>query len=439
MNKIYKLASRRNFLKTSSLATAGFWLGSQTSTARAESAIEKLNLGFVGVGGRGWDNLSGLRDQNIVAFCDVDGVRAKKAFEEFPNVPRFDDFRKMLDEFENKIDGVVISTPDHTHFHPCHQALSMGKHVYLEKPLAHSVWETRQLCDLARKKKVATQLGVQRHTLRNMHRSVEIIQAGTIGDVKEVFCWIDGDRGMPAIPREKPPVPSHLNWDLWLGPARTTDYHASIAPYGWRFWWDYGTGETGNWGCHILDIPFWALGLDHPTHVSSSGPEVDARRTPKQLQSTLQFPANENRGAIKLHWDHAKQGPEILRRYNMPHKGFNTLFVGNDGMLLTGFSKYKLYPDEDFVNFKAPEPTIDPSPGFYKEWTNACKGGAAATCNFEYSGPLAETVLLANVAYRSKNQFKWNHNTLETGNEQAQTLIKTPFRSGWEIRERVGS
>ena len=320
-------------------------------------------------------------------------------------------------------------------------ALSMGKHLYLEKPMAHNVWETRTLCNLAKEKGVATQLGVQRHTLANMHRTVELIQSGALGKISDVYCWISGERGMPGMPKDSPRVPKHLNFDLWQGPAKTATYHPSITPYGWRFWWDFGTGETGNWGCHILDIPFWALGLKHPDRISATGPKVDAKRTPKQMQTVLEFPANRNRGRIKLHWDHAKNGPDILRKHKLPAKGFNTLFVGEEGMLLTGFSKLKLYPEEKWKGFVAPEKSIPDSPGFYNEWVMACRGGEKATCNFEYSGPLAESVLLANTAFRSGVDFDWNYRELlasgqdEESSQRAQSFIRSEYRQGWEIRE----
>lgn len=427
--------NRRQWIKTTSSIAGGVWLGTNASLSGAErSPNEKLNLAFIGVGGRGGANLNGLSRQNLVAFCDVDGKRAKKAYERYPNVPKFEDFRTMLDKLGNQIDGVVISTPDHTHFHPAYQALQMGKHIYLEKPMAHNVWETRTLCDLAREKKVATQLGVQRHTLTNMHRVVELIHAGAIGEVSEVYCWIGGDRGMPALPKNKPQIPSHLNYQLWLGPStRRSRYHNSVTPYGWRFWWSFGTGETGNWGCHTLDIPYWALGLKYPAKVSGAGPTVDKLRTPKQMQSTLEFPASDRRGPVKLHWDHAQEGPDILRKYKLPHQGNNTLFIGTEGMLLAGFGKHQLYPEEKFADFQRPEPTIPDSPGFYQEWVTACKGGPAATCNFDYSGPMAESVLLANVAYRSQAAFNWDHQKLTSDNEAANALLKEEYYRGWEI------
>ena len=200
---------------------------------------------------------------------------------------------------------------------------------------------------------------------------------------------------------------------------------------GWRFWWDYGTGETGNWGCHILDIPYWALGLRYPSQVDAAGPEVDEDRTPKSMKVTYKFDKTNQGNSVELHWDHGVPG--ILKEYGLSEKGNNTLFVGDKGMLLCGFGQRSLLPESQYVNFKDPEPFIEDSPGFHQEWISACKGGPAATCNFDYSGPLAETVLLGNVAYR-KGGFRWDSEQLLTmGNEQAQRLIQEPYRKGWEM------
>ncbi|MBC8351838.1 MAG: Gfo/Idh/MocA family oxidoreductase [Planctomycetes bacterium] len=419
--------NRRRMLQTSALAGTGVWLGSSASAA--DSPNEKLNIACIGVGGRGAANLGGVSSQNVVALCDVDDSRAGKAYEQHPKAKKYVDFRKMLDEMDKQIDAVVVSTPDHTHFHPSMMAMQMGKHLYCEKPMAHTVWEAREMTNMATKMKVATQLGVQRHTLANMHRSVELIKAGAIGKVSEVHCWIGGDRGMPDVPKDKPPIPSGLNWDLWLGPAKERPYHSAYCPYGWRFWWDFGTGETGNWGCHILDTPYWALDLKYPTKVEGSGPPVHTQTTPKAMTTSFEF-ADQG---VKLHWYHAKNGPPILKEKGMSDRGMNTLFIGSEGMLLTGFSKYKLYPEEKFADYKPPAQTIEKSPGFYKEWFTACKGGEPATCNFDYSGPLAETVLLGNAAYRAGGNFAWDAEELTaSGNEAVDQYLRPKFRKGWE-------
>ncbi|MFW6170921.1 MAG: Gfo/Idh/MocA family protein [Planctomycetota bacterium] len=425
---------RREMLKATAALTTGVWLGTNATSRAEDSPNEKLNIACIGIGGRGRANLGGVKSQNIVALCDVDRERAGKAYEQHSQAKQYWDFRKMLDEMENQIDAVVISTPDHTHFHPAMMAMEMGKHCFCEKPMAHCVWEARRMTELAQQQGVATQLGVQRHTIGNMHRVVELIRAGAIGQVTDVHSWVGGSRGMPEVPTEFPPVPSHLKWDLWLGPAEKRPYHPTYCPYGWRFWWDFGTGETGNWGCHILDIPFWALDLKYPTHVEGSGPPVDPERSPKSMTTKFIFPANGDRSEVALHWYHAAKGPEILRELDLSASGNNTLFIGTEGMLLCGFGKRKLLPEDKFADYEPPAESIADSPGFHKEWLLACKGGAPATCDFAYSGPLAETVLLGNVAYRAQGTFEWDARTLGvTGSDTAAELIRTPFREGWQV------
>lgn len=424
--------SRRQFVGLAGAAGIGYFVGHGfNASLRADGPNDKLNLAVVGIGGRGSANLSGVKDQNIVALCDCDEKRAGKNFGLFPDAAKFADFRQMFDKLENKIDGVVISTPDHTHFHPAWWAMERGKHVYLEKPLAHEVEEVRRLCDKAREKKLATQLGSQRHTMTGLRSAVELIKAGRIGTVKEVHTWISSKRGMPDPLGETKPVPEGLNWDLWLGPNAERPYTDKLAPYDWRFWWEFGTGESGNWGCHILDIPFWALDLGHPTHVAAQGPTPDAERTPKAFSSRLDFPARGDRPAVSVHWYQGK--PPIVGELKLNDSGMNNLFIGSEGMLLAGFSAVKLLPEEKFAGNTIVPKTLVPSPGFYQEWIDACRGGVPATCNFDYSGPMAESVLLANVAYRVQGEFDWNAEKLTTGRADADALLRRPYRKGWEV------
>jgi predicted dehydrogenase len=441
-----KRIHRRQMLGSSALAGAGFWLcgnrakadgnGADGNGASGNGPNEKLNIALIGVGGRGRANMHAIAatQQNIVALCDVDDKTAGKAYDEFPKAKKFYDYRVMLDRMGKEIDAVVISTPDHTHFHPAMMAMGMGKHCYCEKPMAHAVSEVRAMTELATEKKLATQLGMQRHALLNMHRVVELIQAGAIGPVAECHAWVGGDRGMPAMPTNFPPVPKHLDWDLWQGPVAERKYSPDYVPYKWRFWWDYGTGETGNWGCHILDIPYWALGLRYPAKVAASGPPVDADRTPKSMATRFEFPANAARPPVVLHWHHSKDGPAVLAKHKLPHFGSGVLFIGSDGMLLCDFSKLKLYPESKFADYQRPAKSIPDSPGFYSEWIDACKGDKPATCNFDYSGPLAETVLLGNMAYRLGQSFDWNAAELKAvGCEKAEALIYPTYRKGWEV------
>lgn len=423
--------SRRSFTGLVGAAGAGYFAGHGFVAARAEGPNDKLNVAVIGVGGQGGSNLRGVSSQNIVAVCDLDERRAGKAFEQFAAGGRFTDFRKMFDAIEKQIDAVVISTPDHTHFHPAWWALERGKHVYLEKPLAHEVEEVRRLTNAAREKKLATQLGNQRHANKGLREAVAIVKSGAIGDVKEAHSWIASSRGMPKAPGEPEAVPPGLDWDLWLGPCAARPYTKGFAPYDWRFWWEFGTGETGNWGCHILDIPFWALDLVYPTHVSGSGPEPDAQRTPTALTSRLDFPARGSLPPVSLHWYQGRPG--IAAEKGANDKAFNTLFIGSQGILACGFDKWKLLPEDTFTAFKGPEPAMPPSPGFHKEWIEACRGGTPASCNFDYSGPMSESVLLANIAYRIQGEFDWDAAALKTSRDDATALLRRAYRKGWEV------
>ncbi len=427
--------TRRQMLQTTAAAGIGFWVGGTPAAAFSEkSANEKLNIAVVGIGGRGRANLDAVaREGNIVALCDVDDERAGDAYKSYPKARKFYDYRRMFDDFEKSIDAVVVSTPDHTHFHPSMAALELGKHVYCEKPMAHNVWECRRMTDLARAKKVATQLGVQRHARPNVHRVVELIKSGVIGDVSEVHCWVEGNRGMPGDAKKFPPVPSHLKWDLWLGPTAERRYSPEYCPYHWRFWWDFGSGETGNWGCHTLDIPFWALDLKHATHFEAKGPPVHPEQTPKSMAIKMTFPARGKLSPVDVHWYHTTSGPEIFKELGIEKFG-NSLFIGSKGLLATDFKEHKLYPEEKFADFVAPKPFVPDSPGFYTEWVLAAKGGGIPpTCHFDYSGPMAESVLLGNVAYRAGEGFDWDAEGLTASSSKAQAFIREPYRAGWDL------
>lgn len=444
--------SRRDVLKASVAATFGAMLLPSGLLVHGQSPNEKLNVACIGIGGQGNYQLNGISNarENIVALCDVDTVRAGNAYERFPSAKKFTDYRKMFDEIEKEIDAVAISTPDHSHYHPVMRALRAGKHVYCEKPLAHSVAECRIITDTAAEKKLATQLGCQRHTHASIHRVVELVKKGAIGEVREVHCWYGGTRGMPEKPTKFVNPPATLEWDLWLGPAADRKYSVSkalngkeegtLAPYNWRFWWDYGTGETGNWSCHILDIPYWALDLKYPNKVSAAGPEVDPERTPKEMLINYEFPARGDLPPVTLSWSHTTK-PACKEKYKIPDTfpnklsfgAANTLFVGSKGMILCGFDRYVLLPEKDFVDFTV-EKFIPDSPGFHKEWIAACKGGEPATCNFAYSGPMAETAILGNTAYKAgRKSFAWDAAKLQAVDcPEVQALIKPEFKKGWE-------
>src|SRR4051812_37416336 len=274
--------TRRSFLKTASVASAAvsfpYVLRSQEGGA-AQSANNKLNIACIGVGGRGEAAVAGLKNGNFVAFCDVDEVRAAKSFKEYPDVPKFNDYRQMLDKMGNKIDAVTVSTPDHMHFPIAMSALALGKHVFVEKPMTHTIWEARELARVAREKKVATQMGNQGHASDGVRLLKEWVDAGVLGEVREVQSWTNrplshwpqGEVNVKGPDHSKmmPVVPPTLNWDVWQGVAQPREYDPMFLPFNWRGFWDYGTGALGDMGCHLLDGVHWALALDAPTHIEA--------------------------------------------------------------------------------------------------------------------------------------------------------------------------
>ncbi|HUU09738.1 MAG TPA: Gfo/Idh/MocA family oxidoreductase [Phycisphaerae bacterium] len=404
-------------------------------------------MAVIGVAGRGGDSLGGVSRETIVALCDVDDQRLAGAAKRFPKAKTYNDFRRMLDEVENEVDAVVVSTPDHTHAPAAARALAMGKHCYCEKPLTHSVHEARVVADLARKNKRVTQIGTQIHAGDNYRRVVELVQGGVVGPVKTVHVWCSATYGGMDRPKETPPVPPGLHWDLWLGPAPERPYHPCYAPAGWRSWWDFGSGALGDFGCHYMDLPFWALGLRYPTSVEADGPPVHAETTPRSLTVRYEFPARGNLPPVSLTWyDGGRRptalleqeglvGPETLAKPENPAKwGSGVLFIGEKGMILADYGRRMLLPEARFADFQPPAPTIPNSIGHHQEWIVACKTGGPTTCPFDYSGPLTETALLGTVAYRAGEKLAWDAENLKAAHTaKAEPFIRRAYRQGWTL------
>ncbi len=431
--------SRREMLRKTALAGVGLWAAPRRIWADSKSPNEKLNIGIIAVAGRGRANTDKVIGENIVALCDVDDRYLRIAAKRFPKAKKYYDFRKMLDEMDKQIDAVVVSTPDHTHAPASVMAMKMGKHCYCEKPLTHSVYEARVVAETAAKKKVATQMGTQHHASDSHHRVVELIRSGAIGPVRECHVWIGGNRGGGERPTDTPPIPPYLKWDLWLGPAPYRPYHPAYVPYKWRFWWDFGTGETGNNGVHIMDLAFWALNLRHPISVEAEGPPVHPDTTPRWMTVHYEFPARGELPPVKMMFYHAKDGPpilaEVLPKNDVPKWSSGVLFVGPKGMLLASYGKWKLLPESrETRDFQPPQRTIPDSIGHHKEWIVACKTGSPTTCNFDYSGALTQAVLLGNVAYRAGEKLQWDAVNLKATNcPEAERYIKEKFRKGWTL------
>ena len=429
--------SRREILRNATYAGIGIWAFCHRPVwPQAASPNERLNIAGIGVGGRGLDNIQACSRENIVALCDVDEKRAAPAFERFPQARRFRDFRVMFDQMANQIDAVVVSTPDHTHAIPAAIAMRLGKHCYCEKPLTHSVYESRYLAEIAAKMKVATQLGTQIHAGDNYRRVVELVQSGAIGEIREVHVWFAGGYGGMDRPKDQPPVPEGLDWDLWLGPAPYRPYHPAYVPGGWRAWWDFGNGTLGDFGCHYMDLPFWALQLSHPVRVAASSPlPPHPETTPPVLTVVYEFPARGDLPPVTLTWYNGSNNRPEVPEIKDPNRWPNgVVFVGSKGKLVADYGKHQLLPEEAFADFKRPEPFIPPSIGHHQEWIRACKTGEKTTCDFAYSGPLTEAVLLGNLSFRVQSPLEWDWKNLKASNcPEAERFVRREYRSGWQL------
>ncbi|MBI3853508.1 MAG: Gfo/Idh/MocA family oxidoreductase [Verrucomicrobia bacterium] len=436
--------SRRQFLKASTVIGSGLVVsGCQLGQPRAViakniSAGNKLNLGIIGAGGRGGDNLAGVSSENIVALCDVDESRAASSFGKFPEAKRYRDFRVMLEK-EKSLDAVVVSTPDHTHAVAAITAMRLGKHVYCEKPLTHSIYEARLMRTTAAKYQVATQMGNQGHAMDGTRRAVELVQAGVIGAVREVHVWSDRPIWPQAIdrPPDTPPVPPGLDWDLWQGPAAERPYHPAYLPFQWRGWWRFGTGALGDMACHNADAAFWALKLNYPISVEAEAPPQHPETAPAWSIIHYEFPARGGLPPVKLTWYDGGKKPvaDLFDGQPIPTNG--SLLVGEKGKLFAPdwhADKFVLLPKEKFADLKGPQPTIRRSPGHHQEWILACKGGPPALSNFDYAAVLTETVLLGNLALRVGKKIEWDAVTMKARNcPEADQFIRNEYRKGWKL------
>jgi predicted dehydrogenase len=426
--------TRRVFLQRSSLTAAGLWLvWPGNASARRASANGRLNLGVIGTANRAGVDLKNVAHENIVALCDIDDNLLAAAKEKHPAARTYSDFRRMLEQKD--VEAVVVGSADHTHAAATAAALRLGKHVYCEKPLTHTVYEARTIADLAAgNKKLATQMGTQIHASENYRRVVELIQSGAIGKVRECHVWCQKSLGGDGRPTDMPPVPANLQWDLWLGPAPARPYHPEYVPKTWRRWWDFGEGILGDMACHYMDLPFWALNLRYPTSVEAEGPPVNPETVPAWLIVRYQFPARGDLEPVHLTWYDGGKQPAQIAQGKAPKWENGVLFVGDKGMLIADYGKRKLLPEAKYADFRPPAPSIPKSIGHHEEWIQACKTGSPTTCNFSYASALTETVLLGNVAYRTGQKLDWDARLLKaTNTAQAMNYIRSEYRKGWQL------
>ncbi len=437
--------SRRNFMAGAASAIAGFTIVPRYVLAGAgvKPPSEKLNIAAVGIGGQGKENIKACEGENIVALCDVDWNFAGRVFQEHPNAAKYRDFRRMLEK-QKDIDAVIVAAPDHTHATIAMAAVEMGKHVYVQKPLTWSIDEARKLTEAARRAKVATQMGNQGHSDEEIRVQCELIWAGAIGDVREVYAWTDRPVWAQGIarPKETPPVPKGLDWDLWLGPAPSRPYNRCYHPFAWRGWLDFGTGALGDMGCHIIDHAFWPLKLGSPTAVEAcvssrvvkNWEKVKNKETyPDASIVRYEFPARGDMPPVKLTWyDGGLKPPrpaELEKERDLPDNG--VIFIGDKGVMLDS----RIIPESKMKDLHRPPKTIPRIAGTHEQnWIDACKGGPAACSNFDYAGPLTEVILLGNIAVRTAGRIEWDGANMKIMNvPEANELLSRNYRPGWTL------
>ena len=436
---------RREFLKRASVAAAALSLPRLTG-AQSAAAGNKLNVAFVGVGGRGRASVEGLAAEHHVAYCDVDDARAAGTYKKYPDVPRFRDYREMLDKLGNRIDAVVVATPDHMHFPVAMAAMQLGKHVFVEKPMGQTVDEVRKMAQLAGEKKVATQMGIQGHAFEGMRILKEWIDAGVLGDVREIHTWTDRPiwpQGVKAPDHAKgvPAVPPTLDWNLWLGVAPERAYDPAYLPFNWRGYWDFGTGALGDMGCHMMDGAYWALGLTQPTSVEAASSYQTDVTGPKASVVTYEFPARGRMPAVTWKWYDGglmpPLPPDLDPNRVLPDNG--TLIVGRKATVLAhpNYLSVRVVPEarmQELLPALPPKTLPRVAGDHWAEWVAACKGGPAAGANFQYAAQLTETVLLSCVAVRARRKILWDATAMQVTNyAAANRWVAKAYRPGFGV------
>jgi predicted dehydrogenase len=469
--------TRRRFLKASAATVGAGYFHSATALSASRAAAGpngKLYFAGIGVGGKGDGDISQAgRLGEVVAICDIDEDYLAKKAKQFPSAKKYFDYRKMLEEMGKDIDAVTVSTPDHTHAPASIMAMKMKKHVYCQKPLTHTVFEARQMRDIAKQMGVATQMGNQGSAASGLRRAVELIQDGIIGPVRAAHVWTNRPiwPQAPAVMSRPPeaPIPAHVHWDQFIGPAPFRPYAVydqavsrrggAYHPFSWRGWWDFGTGALGDMACHTANMAFRALNLGHPTTVTADATDVNPETYPSSAKVTYGFPARGNMPAVTLTWyEGRRDGKKLLPPddlvqkaisidTNPKHKGnlveSGSILVGDKGMLYSPDdygAEFFLYPAKAFegVNKTKPERLPINARGDYgmkAEWVDAIKGGSPASSDFGFAAMLTETILLGNIAIRlTGERLEWNGPDLKfTNNSNANQFVHYEYRKGWTL------
>ncbi|MFA5327886.1 MAG: Gfo/Idh/MocA family oxidoreductase [Prolixibacteraceae bacterium] len=457
--------SRRTFLKSASATAAGILIMPNLISCKTK-ASDKLNIALIGAGGRGQDNWTSLFkeneegkkviNENIVAVCDVDDNRAENAFKTFPNAKRFKDFRVMFDQMANQIDAVIVSTPDHTHFAATMAAMQLGKHVYCEKPLAHNVWQLRTMKKAAKHYGIVSQMGNQGHTTNGIRLIKEWYDAGVLGQVTEVHAWFGPFDFKPggywtkpdSYPPSAQPVPEYLDWELWQGPVAEKPYNSVYVPKAWRGFYDYGNGLLGDWACHTIDAPFWALQLGMPLSVEGivPNPIPDHSFIPDESVVKFEFGARGDKAPVTLSWHEGGSKPEIRPEWGIDKlPGTGMVMIGDKKTLITGGRPNEprlLVSDEEMKQFlaNAPAKTI-PRVGEeqpQQEWIDAIKNNTLPGSNFDYAAELTEMIEVGVVSQRFATKLEYDAVNMKfTNHPELDGYIKEPVREGWSFGENL--
>ena len=468
-----KKQDRRTFVKSTAALGAGCWVLGGTTAKASLSANEEIRYACIGIGGKGDpDSTNAGKHGKVVGICDIDEERLNKKGEEFTDAAKYTDYRKMLDELEDNIDAVTVSTPDHTHAVCSLHAMHMGKHIYCQKPLTHSIEESRVMGEVARDRKLVTQMGNQGTAISNLRESAALIRKGIVGNVSEVHVWTN----RPVWPQsfglkvKEEPVPSHVHWDQWIGPAKMRPYSAEIHPFKWRGFWDFGTGALGDMACHTLNMSFMALDLKFPTSVSAECDEHDGNCYPASSKIVFEFPELDGRPALKMIWYDGGQRPDAELLKDLPkrkqkdrevHYTSAALVVGDKGkfyspgdyggepkdtgLIVDGeFTRQSKITrgeggDSPFSEFKNIE--YVKSPGHETEFAQAIKGENETVSNFpDYAGPLSETILLGNLAVWSGKTIDWNAKEMiaNGADEATQKMVRHEYHNGYSIKDVAG-